>query len=264
MAIDLQKVGFTSLYNTEKIVKVFEGTFEYDVDTTSRAFDFATAEVYLIPHGFTRPVFTELFWSLNDVEYYVGGGLADIDDTAFAISYSDSDNVGIMVLPYSAPIASGTVIYYKVVCGWINDYDDTDPMIEAFSDFPDTYRLNFNSRYQTSTIATEGKFTLTTASGTVTDVFDSEEHGLNYTPIIKCYYNAFPGEVWPLNYGGAKNPYLVDASDQVEGLAFVDATSVTVDAVMKAGSGEVNFWYMLYTPVDTLLTTSNSGDDVGI
>lgn len=261
--IDLQKVAFTSLYNTEKIVKVFDGSFQYGIDTVERAFDFATMEIFQIPHGFTRPVYTELFWSLDDVNYFVGGGLPDLDDTAYLISYSDSTNVCIMTIP-AMSIPDGTVIYYKIVCGWINDYDNTDPQIEAFQDFPDNYKINFNSRYQTSMIAKEGKITLETTSSSFTDVFGSENHDLGYTPIMKCYFNAFPGEVWPLNYGGVKNPYLVDFTDQVEAQAFVDGTNFTVDAVMKNLSGEVNFWYMLYTPVDTLLTVSNSGVDVGI
>lgn len=262
--IDLQQTSFTSLYNSEKIVKVFDGSFRYDTDTTARTFDSYTTEVYVIPHGFTRPVFTELWWSLDDVNYFVGAGNTDSTNAAYGISFSDSTNIYILMVQNAAPISSGTTIYYKIVCSWITDYDNSDPLIDAFTDYPSTYRFNFQSRYQTVMIAKEGVLTLSTASVGFDDVVETEAHGLDYVPFVKAYYNAYPGEVWPLNSGGVRNPYLVGVSSQVEAVVFTSSSEVIAHAVMKAGNGDVKVWYMLFTPVDTLLEQSFSGADFAI
>lgn len=263
MSVDQTKINFSSLLDNERIVKTFEGSFDFEVDTDSVTFDFATQEVYSINHGFTRPVFVELWWSLDGSDWFMGGGNSDTDGKAFVIGYSDSTSVKIMIVE-NAGLSTGETIYYKVVCGWIPEFDDTNPLIDDFDDFPSNYKRQFQSRYQTLYIAKRGVITLSTASASFTDVLDSEAHGLGYTPNLKCYYEAFPGQVWPLNYGGVRNPYLVSVSTQVEAVAFVDGTEITVDAVMKAANGNVRFWYLLFAPTNLLGTTVNTGADSAI
>lgn len=263
MALDLERINFSSTLDNEKIVKTFEGSFEFENDTETVVFDFASQEVYNIAHGYTRPVFVEMWWSLNNVDWFVGGGNSDTDGKAFLIGYSDSTNVKIMVVE-NLGLTTGDTIYYKIVCGWIPDYDDTNPLIDEFTGYPANYKFNFQSYYQTLYIAKKGVITLSTNNAGFINVLDSVDHELDFAPTMKCYYEAFPGEVWPLNYGGIGNPYLVGISTQVEAIAFVDETSVTANAVMKQASGDVRFWYMLFAQTETLATATNSGADSAI
>lgn len=258
MSVDQTKINFSSLLDNERIVKVFEGSFDFEDDTDTVTFDFASQEVYSIQHGFTRPVFVELWWSLNNEDWFMGGGNSDTDAKAFIIGYSDSTYVKMMVVE-NIGLSTGETIYYKLVCGWIPLFDDTNPLIDDFDDFPANYKRQFQSRYQTLYIAKRGVITLSTASSSFTNVLDSEAHGLDYVPNIKCYYEAFPGEVWPLNYGGVANPYLVGISTQVEAIAFVDGTEITVNATMKAANGDVRFWYLMFAPTNLLGSFTNTG-----
>lgn len=248
---NISKVAYNTVFNAEKIVKTFTGSFIQTTDTTTRSYTLATlpfnVQVYKIAHSFGRPVFTELYWSTDNSYFVVGGAAADSLGN-LAISYSDSNFIYIMPV---GPI-SGTVIYYQLVCSWIDDYDTTNPSVAAFSDIPDNYTQVFNSRSVIPAIVKQGTIDSSTSSGILTDVVTSEAHGLAYRPESKTFIESFSGEVWPLNYGGGTNPYEVD-DNQVEAQVFVSSTNYTLDMAMKSANGTRRAWYMLY---------AQQGDDV--
>lgn len=256
---NIDKVIYTSYFNTEKIVRVFEGTYIQGTDTTTVAYDLGNRQVYRIAHGFSRPVFPDLYWSLDDDSYFIGGGNMDTGGNGYAIAFSDSTYVYIMAID----IPSTTTIYYKVVCSWIDNYDVTNPSVPEFTDYPDNYKRNFDATYATPMIVREGVLEFSTNSGSITNVTQVIPHGLDYAPFGKIYVESLEGQVWPLNYGGATNPYLVQ-SDQVEGVYFTDPTNLIVDATMKASNGTRRFWYFLFSPVTVIGTITGTPNDVGL
>lgn len=241
-------IAYTTYFDAEKVVKTFTGSFLYTTSTTTRSYTLSglpyNVEVYKIPHGFDRPVFVELEWSLDN-SYYVIGGTSYDAGFNYAIAYSDSTYIYIM----PSALAGGTRVYFKLVCTWITDFDTTNPSIPAFAEIPSTYTQVFNSRAKVPMVVQQDVMSLSTTSGVLADVVGTVTHGLGYTPRTKAYIEAFSGEVWPLNYGGASNPYLVD-DNQVEGQTFVDSSTFAVNFSMKSANGARRCWYLLYGKSD--------------
>lgn len=243
------KIAYTTYFNTEKIVKTFSGSFLYTTSTTTRSYTLSgvanNVQVFKIPHGFTRPVFVELRWSLDN-SYYVLGGTSYDSGGNYAIAYSDSTYIYIM----PSALSGGTQVYYEIVCTWIDDFDTTNPSVSAFSDIPDTYTQVFNSRAVVPLVMKSGVLNSSTTSGVLANTYTTVNHGLGYAPETKVFIESFSGEVWPLNYGGASNPYLID-DNQVEGQIFTSTTDLTVNMTMKSVNGTRRAWYVLYSQQDT-------------
>lgn len=249
LADNLDKVAYNTVYPTDKIVFTESGSFLHTTDTQTRTYDnFGfpfDVERYRIRHGFDRPVFVECLWSRNSgTQYQPAGGNSD-GSSNYVIAYSDSTYV---YIECSGGITSGQRVYYQLICSWIQEYDTTNPSVEPFTNLPTTYTQVFNSRSVIPSIVKEGVLQLSTTSGTFTNVLGTIAHNLGYTPSPKVYFEAFDGEVWPMNYGGNQNPYLID-TDQAECNCFVDDTTLTINAIIKSGNGVRNFWYKLYAPI---------------
>lgn len=253
---NLDKVAYNTFYSTDKIVQTMTGSFRYGTDTTTRNYTLAGApnnqQVYRIPHGYTRPLFVEMFWSTDNISYYVGTG-AD-NGTAYGIAYSDSTYIYIM----PSALAAGTPFYYKLVCSWIEDWDTTNPTIDAFDDLPPTYTQTFNSRSIIPSIVQKGVVQASTASVFMTSVQVQTPHNLGYAPEMKVYFEAFSNEVWPMNAGGAANPYLVDDS-QLELVAFTGTAQLATVFTIKASNGTRRAWYSLYGNRGGTVTGSYNG-----
>jgi hypothetical protein len=241
------KLSYNSVLGTDKIVKTYTGSFVFTTDTITRSYTLAGSpnnqKVYRFAHGFTRPGFVDLQWSVDGISYWQGGGTPDTS-TNFAIGYSDSTYIYIMPNQAYFP---GDRIYYKILFSWLDDFDTTDPVIAALETRPADYTQTFNSRVLAPTIIDSDVLSLSTASVFLDDVVQTVAlpTGIAYAPFMKVYIEAFPGEVWPLNYGGTGNVYLVDDS-QVEGQAFTSPTQFIVDLSMKASNGTRRVWYNLY------------------
>lgn len=251
---NIDKAAYNTLYPTETIVKNFTGSFNYTTDTITRNYTLAgfanPVKAFRIPHGYTRPLFVELFWSLDNSTFTIGGGSNDAGGY-YTIAYSDSTYV--YVQPTALP--ANTRLYYKTVCSWIKDYDTTNPSVPAFSDLPSAYTQVFNSRNSVPAIIQQDVVNMSTSSTSLTPVVTPVAHPFGYAPNMKVYVEAFSGEVWPLNYGGASNPYLVD-DGQVEAQAFTDTSNLILDASMKASMGTKRMWYMLYAKRSGFLTAN--------
>jgi len=244
---NLDKVAYNTVYPTDKIVLTRSGSFLHTTETETRTYDFFGSpfdvERYVIKHNFDRPVFIEGTWSVSATTDQALGGNSD-GSSRYAIGYSDDTNVYIEC----GNISSGVRVYYEIICSWIDDYDDTNPSVEPFKDLPATYTQVFNSRSVIPSVIKQGELSLSTASGSFTNVLGTLPHGFSFTPNPKVYFEAFSGEVWPMNYGGNSNPYLLD-TDQVECNCFTDGTNLIINAIMKSGNGTRRFWYKLYAPV---------------
>lgn len=243
---NIDKVAYTTYFDTDLVVKTFTGKFTYGTGTVTLNYTYATLpnnqQALRLVHGFDRPVFVEAQWSLDNDNFSVGGGSA-YDSTNFAIGFSDSTYIYLM-LPYSG-LSSGTTIYYKMVCSWIPNYDDTNPSVPPFAEIPSTYTQTFNSRITTPAIVRQGVMNLSTTSGSFTNVIGVVKHPFGYAPNMKVFIEAFSGEVWPLNFGGTSNPYGVD-DNQVEAEAFTTTTDFAVEMRLKSSLGARKVWYMLY------------------
>lgn len=254
---NLDKVAYNTYFDAEKVVKTFTGSFLYSTGTTTRSYTLAglpyNVQVFKIIHGFTRPVFVELLWSVDNVDFAVGGSGGDATGNT-AIAYSDSTFIYIM----NSALTAGTTVYYKIICTWINDYDTTNPSIAAFAEIPESYTQVFNSRSIIPSVIKQGTVISSTSSGAMTDVFSEVVHDLGYAPDVRVYIESFSGEVWPLNHSGVSNPYLVDDS-QVEAQVFLTTTKLITDVLTKSANGSRKLWYMIYA--DSGVDVSTGGYD---
>lgn len=229
---NIDKVAFTSRYPIDKIVGVYEGSFDKASDTTTRTGGITNINVFPIPHGQSRPVFVDLLWSDDDATYADGGSNIG---TNSSIAFSDDTNIYII-----ASSATGTQ-YYKAIAVWIDEYDDTDPLVEAFT--PDANKPLFDSRSNYQKIYEDGEATYSAgtfgSSSTVTVL-----HPLGYKPNARAWFEPISGEVWPLNSGGAGNPFLYDFNQDEAHMEIYDSR---VDIIVaRFSNAERKIWYKVY------------------
>lgn len=223
------KVNFYSGYNIDKIVRVDEGSFDASAATTIGGF----LKQHSIAHGYSRPLFTDLLWSTDNSTWIDGGTGQAAGTHDSSISYSDSTNNYILTTK-----TTGT-IYYKVIGYWITDYDGTDPSVADY-DTPNN-TIQFDSRVNYQKIFNQDVEDISRGGTSVV------AHNLLYYPNFRVYIEAFSGEVWNMNFGGASNPFLYDLANQAEAEAFVDTTSMT----LKFSSGGTwggtrKMWHKIY------------------
>lgn len=231
---NLDKVAVSSSYPTDKIVKVFSGSF--NTATSARQKDeggFDYAAKLDLPHGYTRPVFTRLKWSRDGVTWLDGGQSILVSEPGvFAITFSDSTNVTILCTAFT-----GT-LYYEVVCFWIDDYDGTDPLVEPYTDYT-AKPFAFDSRLNYQKIIKQGEVTLAAPSGSTI-----VPHDAGVIPNAWVYFESNPGEVWPVIKGGAGNAWLYNYTTQRE--IEYSTSAVDLAIALAGGSGNCRVWYRIY------------------
>lgn len=225
---DYDKISFYTDLNIDKIVGVWEGSFHRTNDVTARV-AFSTLYVHAIPHGFTRPVFVDLLWSTDGTTWSDGG----ISHLAF----SDSSNI---YITSGFSTVAGTM-YYKAIGFWIDNYDTTNPLVPEYHQ--EGKPVIFDSRLNYQKIIDEDVVTL--AGGTFNTVStETITHNLGYKPNAKVYFEAFTGEVWPLNAGGSQNPFNYDFSQDEMDMAITD----TQMRLRLFGNSDIDrrAWYRIY------------------
>lgn len=191
-------VAFTTRWSTDKIVGVWEGSFNRATDVIEVVGDFGSIYVYRIPHGFTRPLATDLLWKISGA--WTDGGCSD---SAFDISVSYSDDTYVYVVSSVFSTATGTM-HYKVIGSWITDYDGANPLVPSFVSTNKTKVFDTSVNYQKIYLQDVLSFTSATTQ-TVT-------HSLGYRANFRVFHEAIAGEVWPMFAGGGSNPFLYDSS----------------------------------------------------
>jgi hypothetical protein len=229
-----ERIALLSSLNLDKLVRVFEGTFNAATDPITINYTFLgfpnPIQVFRFAHGLPRPVACDLLWSLDGSIYYDGGTGGNVVNTS--IAFSDSTYIYI-----PTPVAAGTV-YYKVICSWIDNFDTSNPPIESIMYRDKPFSLDSRVNYQK---IFDADVLTASASGQQTVI-----HSLGYAPNAKVFIEALPGQVWPLNYGGTTNPFLYD-DNQIEALLFIENNDIVIDVVYPfSATGSRRLWYRIY------------------
>jgi hypothetical protein len=230
---NISQVSLASQYPTDKIVKTISGSF--NTATSARQADEFGSDVYAkltVAHGFTRPVFTKLKWSRDNVTW-VDGGLGQLQSEPLVecITYSDVTSVVLL-----STALSGTV-YYQIICFWIDDYDGTNPLVESFGDT--SKPLAFDSRLNYQKIYLAGEVTLTAPTGSTTIA-----HNLGRKPNTWVYFESNRGQVWPVILGGTGDVWLYNYSTQRE--IEYSINNSTISLALVGGTGSCRVWYRIY------------------
>lgn len=221
-------IQFATEFPIDKIVGIYTGSFNAATQTTVLG---GFLYQFAIPHTFTRPVFCELLWSTNGINYADGG--SGILSGTSGIAYSDSNNIYV-----TTGLNTGT-ISYKVIASWIDDYDTTNPAITPVLDT--TQNFYFDSRKNYEEIFLQGSSLVTGISGTA-DVL----HNLGYAPNAKVFFESISGQVWPAISGGTQDFFLYDFSNQYECSATITTTQINVSLASGIGGTSARTWYRIY------------------
>lgn len=231
--MNFDSIAYFSGIEIDKIVDVKAGTFVNVSDTILRQPDpifFSGLNVFSIPHGFSRPVFTDALIRTPDL----GGTpwLSPGNNTLNFITYSTSTHVCI------AMVSNLNInIQYRVICSWITDYDTTNPLVPEFH--PVDKSILFDSRVNYQKIASSGIVT----GGNNFNPPHSINNPTNKLSNFKVFLEAFAGEVWVMNAGGQQNPFAIDFS-QMEGEAVI--TSQSLEISTSNGLPSQRSWYKIY------------------
>lgn len=228
------KVKYYSGASIDKIVGVWSGSYTKGTDTTTRTDGFVgSIEVYSFSHGFTRPVFISYLWSEDNVTWVDGGGTLTGGNSS--IAFSDSSNI------YLATSSTTGTQYYKVIAYWIDSYDGTDPTVGEYAS--GIKNTKFDSRLNYQKIAFEGETSYSPGTfGSSTTI--TVPHTLAYIPNAKVFFEPIAGEVWPLNAGGASNPFLYDAAQDE---AYMQIYSSIINITVNRFSNDTRrIWYRGY------------------
>lgn len=227
---NIDDIALSSAFPTDKIVKVLSGSF--NASTSERQKDSSGFEIYSrlrVSHGQHRPVFTRLKWSLDGVNW-VDGGSAQLKSNPLVqcITFSNSDEVVLLSTDLSS------VIYYEIICFWIDDYDSTNPMVDSFFGY-NTKPLAFDSRLNYQKILKQGELSLSGVG--------SVPHGLGRKPNAWVYFESNNGEVWPAIFGGAGNAWFYNYATQRE----IEYSISTTDLNLEIIGTTCRVWYIIYT-----------------
>lgn len=218
--------AFASSKPTDKIVGVYSGSFN-----TTTAPQFGGYIAYTsFAHTFTRPVFTKLQTSTDQVNWQDGNSA-----NLYAISYATATEIFVL------HAASVGVIYYRVVAFWINDYDTTNPLVAPT--VGSLSNLHFDSRLNYQKVATQGVYTVPAATLLGTQTIT---HNLGYKPNVRVYNEMKPGQVWLSNYGGGFGNYWLYDVDMIEADVSVTDTTLVIDSYGGVSSPASRVWYVVY------------------
>lgn len=219
---------FASPLNLDKVARVFTGTYG-SADLITRTGGFALPYVFRFRHEMPRPGMCEVITSTD------GGTTWDLG--VGKIAFCDSTYIYI----FHGYATTGTPVTYKVYYTWIDNYDSTNPSIE--SQVPTSNNIQFDSRsnFQKIFLQDEIGFTAGTFGSSQTRTIT---HSLGYQPNAKVFFEAFSGEVWPLNIGGVRNAYLYHGDQDECG---ADIYSDRLDITLYRFSNVVKrAWYRIY------------------
>ncbi len=223
-------VAFASSHNIDKIVGVWEGSFNRATDVIERVGDAGSIFVHRIPHGLTRPVFTDLLFTTAST--FADGGNAD-DAGITSLAFSDS-TYAYIVSSVFAP-AVGTM-QYKLIATWITDYDSTNPSVEPYQST--TKDINFDSRLNYQKIYLQDDLTFDSPG------IQAAGHDLNSLANFRVFFESFDDEVWPMHAGGASNPFLYDNTDMCQCTAVMTTANLFVQ--LDTTPTPRRAWYKIY------------------
>lgn len=228
---NINDIALSSEFPTDKIVKVLSGSF--DTATAPKQQDSFGTDVFAmhkISHGYTRPVFTKLKWSLDGVNWVDGGlGQLESDPLIFCTTYSTSSDVAVI-----ATLLFG-IVHYEVICFWIDDYDATDPEVDSFFGYT-AKPFAFDSRLNYQKII---KQVDTPVASSI-----SIPHNLGYVPNAWVYFESNPGEVWPAILGGIGNIWLYNYATQAEMEYAITDQAVNID--IYNAPYDIRVWCRIY------------------
>lgn len=226
LATNALNVASASELEPDKIVGILTGSY-----AASSYTDILGGYLYRkwIPHSFGRPVFCEMSWSVDGVNYIDSGSSVGNGSQA-ALAYADSSNI------YILTTSNAGTLSYKVIATWIDNYDNTNPLISPILNT--TSKFYYDSRSNIPKILSSAPVTI---SGTGSLPI---AHGLSYAPRFKGYFESLTGQVWPLISGGTGDIWLYDAINQMECSAVIDTTNVTLSYIGPVSSRKL--WYRIY------------------
>lgn len=219
--------NFYSLYSVDKIIGILEGSF-----TAGAANLGGYLYQYPISQPYGRPVFCELMWSEDGTNYLDGGSSTSGSGNA-AIAYSDSSNI------YVTTTKTSGAVYYRVIMGWIDNYDSTSQFIVP--SYTTSAVKTFDSRLLYQKVHKKGKMTFTGTGGTI-DI----AHPLGYAPKCKVFFESIAGQVWPSIAGGVADIWLYDNNSQYELYALSDTSKVSFICQGGPTSVSARAWYRIY------------------
>jgi hypothetical protein len=223
-----RNVSFSTRWPSDKIVGVWEDSFNRATDVTTVTGDLGSIYVYRISHGLTRPLATDLLWKISGS--WTDGGSSD--GTDISISYSDSTYIYIVSSVFAPAVGT---MNYKVIGTWITDYDNTNPLVASFVSPNKTTVFDTRVNYQKIFDQNVLNFA---SSGT-----QQVSHLLGYRANFRVYYEAIANHVWPMYAGGAANPFLYDSA-MAECRARM--TNNTLDVQLESVSSTRRAWYKVY------------------
>lgn len=223
-------VVFDTALSIDKIVDVWEGSFD-KATAIKRSGDSGDIYVYRISHGFTRPIFVDLLWSDDNITW-ADSGVAQTSIGDFSLAFSDSTYIYIISSLFAPAVGTR---YYKAIGFWIDDYDTTNPLVSSF--LSANKKVNFDSRLNYQKIYDHNVLNFATATT------QTVSHDLGIRPNFRVFFEAFPGEVWPMNSGGAGNPFNYD-SNQTECKARMHSSGL--DVTLSTVPSNRRAWYRIY------------------
>lgn len=221
-------VAYATAFPIDKIVGVYDGSFNAATDTTFTTYTFVGSPYkvwyYKIAHSFTRPVFCDLLTSTDGIVYTNNVSIA-FADSSFLYIYAGQG------------IVPSGVVHYKLTASWIDNYDGTNPSIIPV--IPGSTAF-FDSRANYQKIYMQGVTSLASNAST------SVTHGLGYTPNAKVYIECFPGQIWPCHTGGTNDTFLF-ADNENTGYFSMTTSILFINCDLNVSSfGASRFWYKVY------------------
>jgi hypothetical protein len=216
-------VAFTTEWPSDKIVGVYEGSFNIATDVTTITADLGSIYVYRIPHGFSRPVFCDLLWKTTGSWNDAGDG---------SIAYSDATYIYIVGAVF---VPGAGTMQYKVIATWIDSYDNTNPLVPSFISSTKSKLFDTSDNYQK--IYDQNVLSFGSSSTQIVS------HSLGYRPNFRVFYEALPGQVWPMFAGGVANPYLYNSA-MVEAHGRMKTTGLEVE--LDSVTVPTRAWYKVY------------------
>lgn len=230
-----QSVAFATPFNADKIVGVWEGSYNRATQVTARAFTLSGLPYdvffFRIAHGLPRPVFCDLLWSSDGVTFSDGG----------FESIAISDSTYIYIYDAQGVAAAGTA-YYKVIAFWIDDYDTTNPSVDSF--LSTTKEVNFDSRLNYQKIYQQNVSNFSFSSGVLSEVTNNVTHDLGYRANFRAFYEGLANEVWPLH----NNDLFVFDDNELFGKGRMSTTQLSLIQTHPASSTRTSsrVWYKIY------------------